>query len=300
MCCECVMHFIQYLFNYLHCFLMLIKESHSPASAFIWQTTGNTLIILEPNCTNMTSETWLHKIDLALEVPLVRVTFNCILKTTFFPPHPPFKKAILTVRAVISKTFSFTEVLYLWMDMRDSSIFFNPRDKLLTFHSNKLAFILWMWTVRHRQLARGPCQAAAAQDVDVQMVDRLASIRSIVDHNPVAISQTCIFGYFPGRHHQVAQQLVDKEQKRITLWNVFNIWLFRLRNKCETRTCEPNLASSVTILGPQGNIILLARAATIIQHIRRWRSLKNIITTVLVYYLNFKCIISLGKKFISN
>lgn len=35
MFCECVMHFIQYLFDYLHHFLMLIKESHSPAPAFI-------------------------------------------------------------------------------------------------------------------------------------------------------------------------------------------------------------------------------------------------------------------------
>lgn len=47
----------------------------------------------------------------------------------------------------------------------------------------------------------------------MQVVNRLASIWSIVDHNPVALSQTCIFGYFPGRHHQVAQQLVDKEHK---------------------------------------------------------------------------------------
>lgn len=101
--------------------------------------------------------------------------------------------------------------------MKGSSLYFNPQEKLLTFHSSELALTLWMWTGRCRQLARGPSQAAAAQDVDVQVVDGLASIWSIVDNNPVAIGQTRIFGYFPGRHHQVAQQLVDKEHKRIWL-----------------------------------------------------------------------------------
>lgn len=66
-----------------------------------------------------------------------------------------------------------------------------------------------MQTVRWQKLARGPSHAAAPQYVDVQVVDRLTSIWSIVDNNPVAFCQTRIFGHFPGRHHQVAQQLVD-------------------------------------------------------------------------------------------
>lgn len=61
------------------------------------------------------------------------------------------------------------------------------------------------------QLAGGPLQAATTQDVDVQVVDGLASVRPVIDHNPVAIGQTCVFGELPCRHHQVAQQLVDTE-----------------------------------------------------------------------------------------
>lgn len=56
MFCGCVMHFIQYLFNYLHCFLMLIKESHSLVSAFIWQTSYIYYIMC---CRNIQSEIWL-------------------------------------------------------------------------------------------------------------------------------------------------------------------------------------------------------------------------------------------------
>lgn len=154
-----------------------------------------------------------------------------------------------------------------------------------------------MWTFGCKQLARGPTQGAAAQDVDVQVVNRLASIRSIVDHNPVAFSQTRVFGYFPGCYHQVAQQLVDKEHKRIMLWNVFNILVLRLRNDSQTRTCGPNFTCSIITLGPQNNIILLLeQAAAIIQHVRRGHSLKEIIITLLFYYLNFKCIVSLWKK----
>lgn len=75
----------------------------------------------------------------------------------------------------------------------------------------------WRQKTRRRELAGGPSQAATSQDVDVQVVDRLASIWSIVDYNPVAIGQTRVFGNFLCRHHQVAQQLVDTEHKHITL-----------------------------------------------------------------------------------
>lgn len=49
---------ILYSICHLHCFLMLIKESHSLASAFIWQTSYIS-IMLELNCRNIQSEMWL-------------------------------------------------------------------------------------------------------------------------------------------------------------------------------------------------------------------------------------------------
>lgn len=58
------------------------------------------------------------------------------------------------------------------------------------------------------ELAGWPSHGAPSQDVDVEMVDRLASILSIVHHDPVAFSQTLVFGDFLCYQHQVAQQLV--------------------------------------------------------------------------------------------
>lgn len=156
---------------------------------------------------------------------------------------------------------------------------------------------MWMWAVRCRQLARGPSQAAAAQDVDVQVVDGLASIRSIVDHNPVAISQTCSFGYFLGRHHQVAQQLVEKEHRLIKMWNAFNLWVLMFRNKCQTQTGAPNLASSVITLGLQGNMMFVLERIS--DSTSEGHSLKDFIA-LFFFYLKFKCIISLWKKIIFN
>lgn len=75
-----------------------------------------------------------------------------------------------------------------------------------------MALRTWIWTgwleAGPQELAGWPSHGAPSQDVDVEMVDRLASIRSIVHHDPVAISQTLVFGDFLRYQHQVAQQLV--------------------------------------------------------------------------------------------
>lgn len=54
-------------------------------------------------------------------------------------------------------------------------------------------------------LAGGPLHPASSQDVDVDVVDRLASIGSIVDDDPVTFSKTCLLSTLFGNYHQVAQ-----------------------------------------------------------------------------------------------
>lgn len=60
-------------------------------------------------------------------------------------------------------------------------------------------------------LARGPLHPASTQDVDVDVVDRLASIWPIVNDDPVAFFQARIFSTFFCDDHQVAQQLRHRE-----------------------------------------------------------------------------------------
>lgn len=59
--------------------------------------------------------------------------------------------------------------------------------------------------------ARWPPQWAPPQDVDVEVVDGLASIWSVIDDNPVALRQTRLLSTFPCNYQQVAQQLKDTE-----------------------------------------------------------------------------------------
>lgn len=60
-------------------------------------------------------------------------------------------------------------------------------------------------------LAGGPVHRASSQDVDVDVVDRLASIRSIIHDNPVAFSQARVLSTLLCNYHQVAQQLRERE-----------------------------------------------------------------------------------------
>lgn len=79
----------------------------------------------------------------------------------------------------------------------------------MKFYSNGFENMNMNGMVRggRQELAGWPRHGAPSQDVDVEMVDRLASIRSIVHHDPVAIIQTLVLGDFPCYQHQVAQQL---------------------------------------------------------------------------------------------
>lgn len=52
----------------------------------------------------------------------------------------------------------------------------------------------WMVRAERRRLAGRPTHLASTQDVDVDMVDRLASVLSVIDDNPVAFRQTRVFG----------------------------------------------------------------------------------------------------------
>merc|ERR1719447_56281 len=56
-------------------------------------------------------------------------------------------------------------------------------------------------------LARGPVQLPASKDVDVQVVDRLAPIHSIVDDHSIALFKTLFLGNFPGSEHEVTQKV---------------------------------------------------------------------------------------------
>lgn len=68
------------------------------------------------------------------------------------------------------------------------------------------------------RLAGGPLHYASTQDVDVDVVDRLASIRSIIDDDPVAFSQASLLSNLLRNYHQVAQQLVDRERMNQLQW----------------------------------------------------------------------------------
>lgn len=54
----------------------------------------------------------------------------------------------------------------------------------------------WMVCAERLWLAGRPTHLASTQDVDVDVVDRLASVLSIVYDNSVAFGQTRVFGAF--------------------------------------------------------------------------------------------------------
>lgn len=63
----------------------------------------------------------------------------------------------------------------------------------------------------HKRLAGGPLHPAATQDVDVDVVDWLASVCPVVDDNPVAFGQARCLSTLLSNYQQVAQQLGDRE-----------------------------------------------------------------------------------------
>lgn len=69
------------------------------------------------------------------------------------------------------------------------------------FHMTNTANRLLVWI-----LARGPGHLSTPQDVNMDVVDRLPSIWSIIDNNSVAIGQTCLLSTLLGNNHQVTQQ----------------------------------------------------------------------------------------------
>lgn len=79
-----------------------------------------------------------------------------------------------------------------------------------------------------RRSARGPLHAAAAQDVNVDVVDRLAAVGTVVDDDPVAFGQARLCSAFFGHDQQVAQELtgevvdrvhVVKQQHKHCIWS---------------------------------------------------------------------------------
>ena len=53
---------------------------------------------------------------------------------------------------------------------------------------------------------------ASTQNVDMIVVDRLPSILSIIDNDPVAFGQAFFFSTLLCNQHQMAQQLVGREK----------------------------------------------------------------------------------------
>lgn len=56
-------------------------------------------------------------------------------------------------------------------------------------------------------LAWGPAHLASAQHMDVDVVDRLASVGPLVHHQTVAFGKAHLVGTLLGHDHQVTQQL---------------------------------------------------------------------------------------------
>lgn len=94
-------------------------------------------------------------------------------------------------------------------------------------------FLFWLfisndkpvwWTVKtlvwagRRGLTGGPLHYASPQDVDVDVVDGLASVRPVVDYDPVAARQSRILSALLCNYHHVAQQLRDRG--RINEWQL--------------------------------------------------------------------------------
>lgn len=60
------------------------------------------------------------------------------------------------------------------------------------------------------RLSRGPTHLAPTQDMQMDVVDRLAAVWSIIDDNPIAVFQASIFSQLLCNQRQVAQQLADR------------------------------------------------------------------------------------------
>lgn len=65
-------------------------------------------------------------------------------------------------------------------------------------------------------LTGGPAHTASTKDMDVDVVDGLASIWSIVDDESVSFSQACILSALFCNEHHVAQQLRGRENDLMT------------------------------------------------------------------------------------
>lgn len=61
--------------------------------------------------------------------------------------------------------------------------------------------------------AWGPTHLTPTQNVEMDVVDRLASVLSVIDHDPEAVAQAGILGTFLCNQHQVAQQLEEKKNE---------------------------------------------------------------------------------------
>lgn len=61
-----------------------------------------------------------------------------------------------------------------------------------------------------KRLARGPLHPTTTQDMDVDVVHRLAAISPVVDDNPVAVGQLRLLSTLLGNDQQVTQQLVGQ------------------------------------------------------------------------------------------
>ncbi len=58
-----------------------------------------------------------------------------------------------------------------------------------------------------RRLGGRPAQLAAADDVQVQVVNALTSVLAVVDDDPESFSESLLFGHLLGHNHQVSKQL---------------------------------------------------------------------------------------------
>jgi hypothetical protein len=57
-----------------------------------------------------------------------------------------------------------------------------------------------------RQLARWPAERAAAEEMQVQVIDRLAAFAASVDHHAVALGEPEVPGDLAGCAQQMAEQ----------------------------------------------------------------------------------------------
>ena len=54
-------------------------------------------------------------------------------------------------------------------------------------------------------LAGGPAQLASSQDMDVDVIDRLAAVRAVIDYHPVAFGQPHLLSTLLCHDHHVTQ-----------------------------------------------------------------------------------------------